>query len=70
MKTKKSLCEDCANSLQLTYLSLPFKFDKNTGEQLNTELQEYNEHCIYLHFRYVSTWDEMAVKTCNRFLEK
>lgn len=63
----KSICEECKNKLELTYQKLPFRFNKNTGEQLNTELLQHNEPCIYVKFRYGSTWDEILVKTCNQF---
>lgn len=70
MKTKESLCEKCVNKLHLKYLELPFKFDTRTGEQLNTEVQEHNEPCIYIHFRYGSTWEQMLIIECDKFKSK
>lgn len=67
MKKVISLCEKCKNKLHLTYMELPFKFDSKTGVQLNTEIQEHYEPCIYLKFRYPSTWEEMLILTCDQY---
>ena len=68
METKKSLCELCKNKLHIKFLDLPFKFDRQTGEQIQgKEIKEYDTSCIYFNSSREGFFNRAIIIECNQY---